>query len=113
MPGWLIETNDDITVALDLRITEELMAEGISRELVNRLQTLRKTRQLNITDRIKLSLLTNAEVVKAAEMFRDYISAQTLTTDLQLHIYSPDMSTEGYEQLELDDNVLFAKLDKC
>ncbi len=113
MPGWLIETNDDITVALDLRITEELVAEGISRELVNRLQTLRKTRQLNITDRIKLSLLTNAEVVKAAEMFRDYISAQTLTTDLQLHIYSPDMSTEGYEQLELDDNVLFAKLDKC
>jgi isoleucyl-tRNA synthetase len=52
IPGWLVSTDEEITVALDLKLDDELLTEGFARELINRVQNLRKTNDLNVTDKI-------------------------------------------------------------
>ena len=78
MPGWLVATEGTLTIALDIEVTPELRAEGIARELVNRIQNLRKEQGFEVTDQIRVTVESNAETDEAVRRYADYIAAQTL-----------------------------------
>ena len=80
IPGWAVTSQDDLTVALDMTITDELMQEGLAREIVNRVQNLRKTGGFEVTDRIELLIEKNEKTDAAVEKFGDYICNETLAT---------------------------------
>lgn len=84
IPGWLVANEGRITVALDITISEDLRQEGYARELVNRIQNLRKDSGLDVTDKIRLQIQRHAALDAAVEKHRTYISSQTLASDLQL-----------------------------
>ena len=84
IPGWTVASNSTLTVALDLHLSEELINEGIARELVNRIQNLRKDSGLEVTDKIKLLLKNDEPIVKAVEENKDYLTSETLTTALEI-----------------------------
>ena len=80
IPGWVVANDGSLTVALDIQLTPELIDEGIARELVNRIQNIRKE-QFDVTDRIVI-VLQNSEWNAAIERHRDYVCAETLCTSL-------------------------------
>jgi isoleucyl-tRNA synthetase len=80
--GWLVANANGITVALDITISESLKEEGIARELVNRIQNLRKDSGFEVTDKIKVVLQNNAELEKAVAANAAYIQSETLTESL-------------------------------
>ena len=80
--GWLVATSGPLTVALDITITEDLKEEGTARELVNRIQNLRKDSGLELTDRIVVSLLSNKHIVNAVNSNIDYIKTETLSDEV-------------------------------
>jgi isoleucyl-tRNA synthetase len=82
IPGWLVANANGITVALDITLTEELKDEGIARELVNRIQNIRKDNGFEVTDKIKVHLQTNADLEKAVRTNENYIKSETLTETL-------------------------------
>jgi len=84
MPGWLVMNEGQLTIALDIELTESLIEEGIARELINRIQNLRKSSGLEITDRIQVILSPMPQIEKAVEHFKDYIASQVLATSIQL-----------------------------
>jgi isoleucyl-tRNA synthetase len=82
IPGWLVANANGITVALDITLTDELKNEGIARELVNRIQNIRKDSGFEVTDKIKVHLQHNAELEKAVHTNENYIKSETLTETL-------------------------------
>ena len=84
MPGWLVANNGTITIALDIELTPALIEEGIARELINRIQNLRKSSGLEITDRIAVQLENKLEIAAAVTNCNDYIASQVLATSLIL-----------------------------
>lgn len=84
IPGWSVATEGSVTVALDLTLTEELKNEGLARELVNRIQNIRKDKGLLVTDRISLSVQSAPEISKAVTDNLGYICAETLADELKL-----------------------------
>ncbi|MDD4087526.1 MAG: isoleucine--tRNA ligase, partial [Bacteroidales bacterium] len=78
IPGWMVSTQDLLTVALDITITPQLADEGLARELINRVQNLRKDQGLEVTDKIILTIENNSSVRSAVEQFKDYICSETL-----------------------------------
>jgi isoleucyl-tRNA synthetase len=82
--GWLVANEGALTVALDVTISEELRKEGIARELVNRIQNLRKESGFEVTDRIDVQLQNDAKVAAAINSNKDYIKSETLTEDLKI-----------------------------
>jgi isoleucyl-tRNA synthetase len=82
LPGWKTANEGELTVALDVSLTPELVAEGAARDLVNRIQNLRKERNFNVTDRIIVSLEKHEAVLGAVSLFHDYIKNEVLATDL-------------------------------
>ena len=82
--GWLVASSGSLTVALDVTITEDLKQEGIARELVNRIQNLRKDSGFEVTDKIRIKILKDGLVEKAVESNLQYIKTETLTTELDL-----------------------------
>ena len=84
IPGWLMGNEGNLTVALDITLTDELRNEGMARELVNRLQNIRKKSGLEITDRIRVSIEPNEAATKAVEAFGDYIARQVLADEIKL-----------------------------
>lgn len=82
IPGWLVANDRGITVALDITITEELKQEGIAREMVNRIQNLRKDSGLEVTDRIKVHLQKEVQLEEALKNYASYIQTETLTDDI-------------------------------
>lgn len=101
IPGWLVATEGKLTVALDITVTEELRREGIARELINRIQNIRKDSNFDVTDKITIRLEKHEKVNSAVADFKEYICSQTLALDLQV----VDSIPQGVE-LELDDDVL-------
>ncbi|HPQ22417.1 MAG TPA: DUF5915 domain-containing protein, partial [Saprospiraceae bacterium] len=83
IPGWQVATDKDITVALDIGITEELMLEGIARELVNRIQNLRKSSDFNVTDRIKVIISETDLVNQTLNHFKEYIANEVLADSIE------------------------------
>lgn len=108
IPGWLVANEGNITVALDVTVTEELRREGIARELVNRIQNVRKNSGLEITDKIHVQLSRHPQTDSAVEEFSDYICGQVQAASLKL----ADCVTEGTE-LELEDLKLYVKVEKA
>lgn len=82
--GWLVNTMNGLTVALDVNVTDDLRNEGIARELVNRIQNLRKQSDFNVTDRINLQIEKHPEFEAAIKQFNTYICAETLAANLQI-----------------------------
>lgn len=99
--GWLVASDAEITVALDATITPELAAEGMARELVNRIQNLRKDQDFEVTDRIHLKIQQHQAINQAILQFEDYIGQEVLATQLEL----VDEPFEGH-QVELVDDVV-------
>lgn len=84
IPGWLVANDGPLTVALDVTITPELEAEGMARELVNRIQNIRKNKDFNVTDRIKVAIQQHETVAPAVQQFGEYIQHETLADALDL-----------------------------
>ena len=82
--GWLVANEGSLTVALDVTITDELRKEGIARELVNRIQNLRKDSGFEVTDRIEVFLQADENIENAIKLNLDYIKIETLTDELHL-----------------------------
>ena len=83
-PGLAVASEGDLVIALDTNLTPELVSEGLARELVNRIQNLRKDTSLEVTDRIHLILQASPALLSAAETHRDFITTETLCTSLTL-----------------------------
>ncbi|MGJ1506175.1 isoleucine--tRNA ligase [Sphingobacterium siyangense] len=105
--GWQVANLGKLTVALDVHLTEELKKEGLSRELINRLQNLRKDKGLEVTDRINVKLTAASEVVNAANENLSYICTEILADSLVFE----DSLTEG-ETIEIDGKELKALIQK-
>ena len=99
IPGWLVANDGNLTVALDVTVTPELRLEGIARDIVNRVQNIRKSRDYEITDRINLVFEPNAETDDAVRKFGDYIARQVLAESISVE---PLNSDEGVETIDLD-----------
>ncbi|MDE7407381.1 MAG: isoleucine--tRNA ligase [Muribaculaceae bacterium] len=99
IPGWLVANDGTLTVALDVNVTDELRLEGIARELVNRIQNIRKDRDYNITDRIAVTVRPNAATDEAVAKYGDYIAAQVLASEFAV---GEPASDEAVEVLDLD-----------
>jgi len=108
MPGWLVMNEGALTIALDIELTDSLIEEGIARELINRIQNLRKSSGLEITDRIEVTLSRVPQIETAVEHFNEYISSQVLATSLQL----ADNLTEG-ESVEMDNYKINIQIKKA
>ncbi|MEM8909086.1 MAG: DUF5915 domain-containing protein, partial [Bacteroidota bacterium] len=84
IPGWLVANDGALTVAMDITLTDQLLAEGTARELVNRIQNLRKSKDFNVTDRIVVTLENHEAISSAIATFGAYIQSETLASTLQL-----------------------------
>ena len=82
MPGWLVTSEARLTVALDITVTEELRREGVARELINRIQNIRKDSGFEVTDKIRVEIETSDLTSGAVEQFADYIASQTLAVEV-------------------------------
>jgi isoleucyl-tRNA synthetase len=84
LEGWLVANDKDLTVALDIHISDELKAEGMAREIVNRIQNLRKDSGFEVTDKINITIENHEAIQAAVEQFGDYIKAEVLGESLVL-----------------------------
>ena len=107
IPGWLVANEGKLTVALEVTITEELRRECIARELVNRIQNIRKSSGFEITDKIKITISKNTQTDDAVKENKDYICNQVLGTSLTL-----TDNVEGGTELEFDDFRLYVSVVK-
>lgn len=107
IPGWLVANEGRLTIALDITVTDELRREGLARELVNRLQNLRKSSGLEITDHIRVTLAPAEEMEGVLETYGDYIRRQVLADTITTTERSADMT-----DLEFDDFRLPVKIEK-
>jgi len=82
IPGWLVAAEGKYTVALDVTLSEELIEEGVAREVVNRLQNFRKEAGFEVTDKINISLETSSELNEAIQNNKNYICSETLAENL-------------------------------
>ena len=105
-PGMLIMTNGNLTVGLDIEITEELRFEGIARELVNRIQNIRKSSGLEITDKIKITLSKNPQTDSAVINNKDYICNQVLGTSLELKDFIENGTEIEFENFKLHVSIV-------
>jgi len=100
VPGLHVATDKEITVALDVTLTDLLISEGIAKEIVNRIQNIRKSNGYNVTDKISVALSGNEKIHKAIRNFRNYISDEVLAEEMSL-----DNDLEGAESYELTKGV--------
>ncbi len=83
MPGWLVASEGKLTVALDITLTDELRKEGVARELINRIQNIRKDSGFEVTDKIRVEIEAKEIVAGAIESYADYIASQTLAVEVK------------------------------
>ncbi len=100
IPGWSVASMDNLTVALDITITDALRNEGLARELVNRIQNMRKDMGLEVTDRISLQIVKAEQTFEAFQLFKDYICTETLAD-----VVLTDTLSNGFEEVELIDGI--------
>ncbi|MBR5848636.1 MAG: isoleucine--tRNA ligase, partial [Bacteroidaceae bacterium] len=108
VPGWTVANEGALTVALDVEVTEELRQEGVAREIVKKIQTMRKECGLDIVDRINVTLSKSSASDDAVNKFGDYISNQVLADSLQLA-----ENVDGGEAIELDDTTIYVSIAKA
>ena len=100
LPGWKTASDGALTVALDVHLTDALLAEGTARDLVNRIQNIRKDKGFNVTDRIIVILERHPAILVAVEEFSDYIKAEVLANQLRL------ADQVDAEQVLMEDEVM-------
>ncbi len=100
IPGWKVANNGPLTVALDVNLSEELKNEGLAREVVNRIQNMRKDAGFEVTDKILVKIQQNSELDNAIKNNLSYICSETLTNDLQL---VQNLSTANASLIEVDE----------
>lgn len=111
VPGWQVANDGNITVALDVTVTPQLRQEGLARELVNRIQNIRKSSGFDITDRISVRLSDIPEVADTVAAFGDYIASQVLADSITL-CDSLSEGAEGVTALDIDGLMVFAEVKK-
>jgi isoleucyl-tRNA synthetase len=104
IPGWLVTNDGNLTVALDITVTESLKQEGIAREFINRIQNQRKDMGLDVTDKIGLEIMNHEAINVAVQNFSDYISSQTLSQKIEL-VEKLDESIDGTKFVEIDTDI--------
>ena len=102
IPGWKVANNGPLTVALDISISEMLKQEGLAREIVNRIQNLRKDKGLDVTDRILVKIKQNEALNTAINNNLSYICSETLTGDLQL---VTELNASTANAVEVDETI--------
>ncbi|MBS7342970.1 MAG: isoleucine--tRNA ligase [Parabacteroides sp.] len=108
IPGWLVANEGRLTVALDITVTDELKKEGLARELVNRIQNLRKSSGFEITDKVNITLASSAEMDGAVEAYQEYIKSQVLANNLVITAEPISNATS----LDFEDFTLAVKVEK-
>jgi len=108
IPGWLVAVDNHLTVALDITLTEDLKQEGIARELINRIQNLRKESGLDVTDRINISFATNNKIKSAVENYGDYLKREVLANNLLF----ADMTSENSVLFNLEEGDVNVSIEK-
>ncbi len=98
IPGWTVTSEGKLTVALDLTLTDELKAEGVAREFINRVQNLRKEKEFELTDRITISLEENSPFEKEIVNNQTYISAEVLSDKIEIV-----NSLSNFDEIEIDE----------
>jgi isoleucyl-tRNA synthetase len=98
IPGWQVASDAGLTVALDIQLNEQLLAEGMARELVNRIQNMRKDKDFNVTDRINIQIEQHEAVQDAIKFFGSYIKQEVLGDSIE------ELKTGG-ESIELIDGI--------
>ena len=107
IPGWLVASEGRLTVALDVTLTDELQKEGIARDLVNRIQNLRKDMGLEVQDKVRVSVVDNTETVNGAvDTFKEYICQETQALSLEM----VDEVLNG-QLLEMDEHKVEIKIE--
>ena len=114
MPGWLVASEGQLTIALDLEITPELRAEGTARELVNRIQNIRKDSGFDVTDKVAVTICAEgddlAQIRESLESFGDYLASQTLAVSVDTT--SLANAPEGAVEVEWNDGSIRIKVTK-
>lgn len=105
IPGWLVSNEGNLTVALDVELTDELLKEGMARELINRIQNMRKEMGLEITDRIRVTIAQNHKVEDSISIYKEYVQTQVLADDITVD------DNDG-EEIDFDDFKLNIKIVK-
>ncbi|MBF0647783.1 isoleucine--tRNA ligase [Dysgonomonas sp. GY75] len=106
IPGWLVANAGKLTVALDVTITEDLRKEGIARELVNRIQNIRKSSGFDITDRINIKISDQEQIRSTVSEYKTYIASQVLADNIELG------NVENGQEIDMDDYILQVSVDK-
>ena len=101
IPGWLVANEGRLTVALDITVTENLRKEGLARELVNRIQNLRKSSGYDITDKISVTVLSNDGMDEAIKDFNSYIANQVLAVSVEITDVISDATEMDFEDFKL------------
>jgi isoleucyl-tRNA synthetase len=107
IPGWLVSNQGNLTVALDIMVTDELKNEGLARELVNRVQNIRKSSGFDITDKITVQVLSNENIDQAIKEYSEYIKKQVLAESIEI----VDAVSDATE-LDFDDFKISVRIDK-
>jgi isoleucyl-tRNA synthetase len=106
IPGWTVASEGQLTIALDINVTEELKDEGFAREFINKIQNLRKENGYEVTDRINLTIVKAEEFNKAILNYKDYICAQTLANQLEM---VDNLEDNDVREVEVEKD-LFARI---
>lgn len=106
IPGWLVANAGKLTVALDVTITDDLRKEGIARELVNRIQNIRKSSGLEITDRINIKLTDLEQIRETVSEYNNYIASQVLADKIEL------LESVDGQNIDMDDYILQISVEK-
>jgi len=111
IPGWLVANEGNITVALDVTVTDELRREGIARDIVNRIQNIRKGRGYDITDKIVLTFAASDTITPVIEQFGQYIGGQVLASDITM---SDSITVDDkVESFDIDGTDVTVRIDKA
>jgi isoleucyl-tRNA synthetase len=102
IPGWQVSTEGNLTVALDIHISDELRQEGIARECVNRIQNLRKDSGFDVTDKISIRIKKHELINLSIKNYEQYIKSQTLAESIEL---VEELNGEAGKEIELDENI--------
>jgi isoleucyl-tRNA synthetase len=106
IPGWLVANAGKLTVALDVTVTEDLRKEGIARELVNRIQNIRKSSGFDITDRINIKISDQEQIRSTVSEYKAYIASQVLADNIELS------DVKNGQEIDMDDYILQVSIDK-
>ncbi|HMT11220.1 MAG TPA: DUF5915 domain-containing protein, partial [Ignavibacteria bacterium] len=107
--GWVIESQDNLTVALDTTLDEALVNEGIAREFISKVQNIRKERSMDVNDRIKISYLAEKELEAIIAGQKNYIAEQTMAAELTALVSD---KLNGFEELNINGRICKVAIEK-